>query len=78
MVIVLREYEAFWYNYAPTSPCTTPIFPTKVAIVEALQSSTHQCSNYCGHTHLQSLDRVIFPKYSNTEILNIQLMHDCA
>jgi len=28
-------------------------FPMKVAIVEALQSSMHQCSGYVGHTHLQ-------------------------
>jgi len=59
MVIVLHEFEAFWYNYMPTLLCATPIFPTKVAIVEALQSSTHQCSSYGGHTHLQLLDCVI-------------------
>ena len=35
--------------------CATPIFPTKVATAEALQSSMHQCSSYSGHTHLQLL-----------------------
>ena len=78
MAMVLREYKAFWYNYEPTSPCTTPIFPTKVTTVEALQSSTHQRSSYGGHTHLQLLDHVNLPKHSNTEVLNIQLEHDCA
>ena len=45
----------------------TPIFPMKVATVEALQSSMRQCSSYSGHTHLQLLNQVILPKQSNTE-----------
>ena len=44
-----------------------PIFPTKVATVEALQSSMRQCSSYSGHTHLQ-LNRVILPKHPNTAV----------
>ena len=40
------------------SQLTTPIFPTKVATVEALQSNTRQCSSYSGHIHLQLLNRV--------------------
>ena len=46
----------------------TPIFPTKVATVEALQSSMCQCSSYNGHTHLQLLNCVILSKHSNTAV----------
>ena len=72
----------------PISPLTTPIFPMKVATVEVLQSSMHQCSSYSGHTHLQLLNQVILPKHFNTGKgrpsslgkkktlkLNIQLKH---
>ena len=69
MVIFLREYKAFCYNYSillllySDQHLRTYIhFPTKVAIVETLQSSMHQCSSYSGHTHLQLLDRVILKK----------------
>ena len=65
-------------EYTTVSPLSTPIFPTKVATVKILQSSTHQCSSYSGHTHLELLDRVIRPEHSNPEVLNIQLEHDCA
>ena len=52
----------------PISPLATPIFPTKVATVEALQSNMRQCSSYSGHTHLQLLNRIILPKHSNTAV----------
>jgi len=52
----------------PISPLALPIFPTKVATVEALQSSMRQCSSYSGHTHLQLLNCVIFSKHSYTEV----------
>ena len=61
MVIVFREYKAFWYYIAV---CHTH-FPTKIATVEALQSNMHQCSSHSGHTHLQLLNRVIL---SNTKV----------
>jgi len=59
--IALCEYMV----QLPISSLATPIFPTKFATVEALQSSMHQCSSYSGHTHLQLLNRVI---HSNTEV----------
>ena len=52
----------------PISPLATPIFPTKVATVEALQSSMHQYSSYNERTHLQLLNHVILPKHSNTAV----------
>ena len=72
----------------PISLLATPIFPTKVATVEALLSSMCQCSSYSGHTHLQLLNRVILLKHfltleradhlaweKKTLQLNIQLEH---
>ena len=79
-----REKVCEWWNTklsncTPISPCATPIFPKKaIVIVEALKSTTHQCNSYGRHTHLQLLDRVILSKHSNTEVLNIQLEHECA
>ena len=61
----------------PISPLSTPIFPTKAATVEALQSNTRQCSSYRGHTKMQLLNHVILPNIL-TPKLNIQLEHDCA
>ena len=46
----------------PISPLATPIFSTKVATVEALQSSS-----YSGHTHLKLLNRVNLSKHSNLD-----------
>ena len=57
-------------------PHATPIFPMKVAIVEAVRTNAVAIADTC--THLQLLDRVVLPKHSNTGVLNIQLEHDCA
>ena len=62
----------------PIFPLVTPIFPTKVATVEALQSSMRQCSSYSGHTHLQLLDCVILPKHSNTAVEYSARAYDCS
>ena len=62
----------------PISPLATPIFPTKVATVEALQSSMCQCSSYNGHTHLQLLNRIILPKHSNTAVEYSARAYDCS
>jgi len=58
----------------PILPLATPIIPTKVATVKALQSSMHQCSSYSGHTHLQLLYCVILWKHSNIAV-EYQLEH---
>ena len=60
-MIALRKYIV----QLPILLLATPILPTKIATVEALRSSMCQCSSYCGHTHLQLLNRVIL---SNTEV----------
>ena len=44
----------------PISPLATPIFPIKVATVEALQSSVRQCSSYSGHTPFYNYSIVSF------------------
>ena len=62
----------------PISPLATPIFPTKVATVEALQSNMRQCSSYSWHTHLQLLNRVILPKHSNTAVEYSPRTYDCS
>ena len=64
----------------PISLLATPIFPTKVATVEALQSIMCQCSSYSGHTHLQYLlNRVILPKHSNTAVeYSARAYYDCS
>ena len=62
----------------PILPLATPIIPTKVATVKALQSSMHQCSSYSGHTHLQLLNRVILPKHSNTAVEYSARAYDCS
>ena len=64
---------------SPISPLAMPIFPMKVATVEALQSSMHQCSSYSGHTHLQLLNCVILPKHSNTAAVEYSARaYDCS
>ena len=62
----------------PVSPLATPIFPTKVATIEALQSNMHQCSSYSAHTHLQLLNRVILPKHYNTAVEYSPQTYDCS
>ena len=62
----------------PISPLATSIFPTKVATVEALQSSMRQCSSYNERTHLQLLNRVILPKHSNTAVEYSARAYDCS
>ena len=62
----------------PISPLATPIFPTKVATVEALQSNMRQCSSYSEHTHLQLLNRVILPKHFNTAVEYSPWTYDCS
>ena len=66
------------YSFLVQLPLATPIFPTKVATLEALQSSMHQYSSYSGHTHLQLLNRVILPKHSNTAIDYSARAYDCS
>ena len=62
----------------PISLLAMPIFPTKVATVEALQSYMRQCSSYSGHTHFQLLNRVILPKHSNTAVEYSAQAYDCS
>ena len=63
---------------SPISPLAMPIFPTKVATVEALRCSMRQCSSYSGHTHLQLFNRVILPKHSNTAFEYSARAYDCS
>jgi len=68
MVITLHKKLYSFLVQLPILPLATPIFPTKVATLEA---SMRQCSSYSGHIHLQLLNRVMLL----TMQLNIQLEH---